>query len=354
MRLFTGPLAPRPEFALIHKLLGPKAFDKKARKAGDDAVLLGSGAHRWVITTDSSVEGVHFRFDWCTPQEALYKSLLSNLSDINAMGGKARYLLFNLGIGAGWTHKTINQIGKSLQDLQKTYGLQCLGGDTVTTQGPGFFSFTVLGQIKGKPLLRSAARPGYRLVLSGASGLAQGGLWLLQGQKTHQGQAAKMQTSPLPPKKTSPSQKKARAKLIQLFRVPQPPLNLGPLIARHPEIVAAIDISDGLSSECWHLSRASGVKVVIEVQKLFLAPELISEFGPTQALTAALHGGEDYQLLLALPQKCRLYPKLLKMGCQDIGYLKKGQGVYLLEQGKIKQMLAQGYSHTTFPKNQLV
>src|SRR5690606_1610598 len=163
--------APGGEFARIERLFGPGHFARDARGLGDDAFAWEPGAgETWVAASDASVEGVHYRLDWAPPARALRKALLANLSDINAMGGRTRFALFNRGARAGWDPVVYDELGDALRALEAAHGFRVAGGDTTVPPDAGFFSFAVFGVVAGSPLLRSAVRPGHRLYVSGTLG----------------------------------------------------------------------------------------------------------------------------------------------------------------------------------------
>lgn len=279
--------APGGEFSLIESLFAgdDSHFPPDATGIGDDACLVRAGNETLALTTDASVEGVHYRLDWTSPAEALEKCLLSNLSDLNAMGARATHALLTLGIPAAWGEAESAALGKSLKRLEEAHGFRVTGGDTVRQPSGSFFSFTLLGPLRGRPLLRGNARPGHGIYVSGLLGGSAAGLRLLESGRT----AA-----------SSPDLEG----LLRRHLRPAPPLELGPFLSALPGPVAAIDLSDGLSSELWHLSRQSGCRMVVQWGKLPYGRELDEVAALTDAHDPprlrrdwVLHGGEEYQLL---------------------------------------------------------
>ncbi len=304
----------------------PGHFSPDARGLGDDAfVWEPSPGNIWVGTADASSEGTHFRLDWTTPARALRKALIANLSDINAMGGTARQVYFNLGANSAWGDEVYEALGRELQAMEAEYGFRVVGGDSVTVAGPAFFAFTVLGTVVGLPLLRSACRPGQKVYVSGELGGSAAGLALLGSERSGRGPAEKT--------------------LIESHLAPLPPLALGPVLASLGNPVAAIDISDGLSSEAWHLARRSGCALHLDAERIPMHSAL-RETGDPGARDFALHGGEDYQLLFTGDFDVATLARLEAVApLHEIGIVEPGEGVLLREGGYSSQLEPRGFSH---------
>lgn len=332
--------APGREFSLIESLFGAGGddadrFPPDATGIGDDACLVRAGGETLAVTTDASVEGVHYRLDWAAPSEALEKCLLSNLSDLNAMGARASHALLTLGIPAAWGEAEFGLLGKALRRLEAAQGFRVTGGDTVRQPAGSFFSFTLLGPLRGRPLLRGNARPGHGIYVSGTLGGSAAGLALLESGRKR-GSAPGLEG------------------LLRRHLRPDPPLDLGPFLSALPGPVAAIDLSDGLSSELWHLSRQSGCRLAVEWGKLPYEREL----GEVAALLGAadaplrrrewiLHGGEEYQLLFTGEfGAADLEGMAASARITRIGTVEAGSGVFLREEdGSESALPAGGWSH---------
>lgn len=316
------------EFAFIERMFRPDHFSPDAKGLGDDAFLFEpTPGAKWVITTDSSAEGVHYRLDWTSPARALRKALLANLSDVNAMGGTSRHAFFNLGARPDWGKAEFEIMGHILREMEAAHGFRISGGDTVRTLGAGFFAFTVMGQVEGTPLLRSACIPGHRIYVSGVLGGASAGLSLLQGGKTEE------------------STREFELELIRAHFDPAPPLKLGPLLASLGKPIGAIDISDGLSSELWHLSRQSSCSLRIAWNSLPQHPDL-KIFTWDEIRRFMLFGGEEYQLLFTgsfSSEELRQMSLISKI--TEIGVVGEGNGVFLDEGGGYQSLTSGGYSH---------
>lgn len=333
------------EFAGIERMFAASRFVSDGRGLGDDAFLWQPGAgETWVASTDASVEGVHFRLDWVPRTEALHKALLANLSDINAMGGRTRHALFALGASPAFTDADFAAIGQALRAWESRYGFQVMGGDTTRSRGAEFFTFTVLGVVaEGAALLRSAARPGHKVYVSGTLGGSAAGLDLLRAP---------------PPEASVPARGSAFDTLRRAHLSPAPPLELGPALAdlQHRRRagdpaygIAAIDLSDGLSSELWHLARQSGCALTIDADALPAHPglALLAHLPRAQAREYVLHGGEEYQLLFTGTFTAAELASLRALASiTEIGTVGEGEGVFLTEGGETRALRAGGFTHT--------
>jgi thiamine-monophosphate kinase len=325
--------APGGEFARIEAMFPASRFTGDGHGLGDDAFVWNPGAGTtWVAASDASVEGVHYRLDWATPSQALRKALLANLSDINAMGGRTRFALFNLGARADWPPEVFTGFGTCLRELEQAHGFVVNGGDTTRLEGHSFFSFAVLGTVEGIPLLRSGVRPGHKIYVSGTLGGSSAGLAAFRAGDGTTGSDGSDAGSP------------AREAHLN----PDPPLDLGPLLAtlnRADKPIAAIDISDGLSSELWHLARQSGCSLRMDFERLPLHPAL-SALSSANSRAHALHGGEEYQLLFTGDLSSVELEQLRSVArITEIGIAEAGEGVYLHEHGTSLPLAAGGYQH---------
>jgi thiamine-monophosphate kinase len=328
--------APGGEFSLIETLFDASHFSRDGRGLGDDGYLMRIGGETWAVSTDTSVEGSHYRLDWTTPEAALEKALLSNLSDINAMGGRASLAFLNLGALKSWDGPQIARLGEVLARLETRFGFRVAGGDTVRKDRESFFTFTVMGRVEGSPLLRANARPGHRIYVSGVLGRSAAGLALLR-QGMRPGGASPASAAALT----------SREPYFAAHLLPLPPLSLGPVLAGCAHPAAAIDISDGLSSELWHLSRQSGCRLTVEWGKLPYDDGLDRLPGGEAWKDWVLNGGEEYQLLFTGDFS---ETELARMGreadVREIGRVGAGEGVGILDgAGTEKELEAAGWSH---------
>ena len=275
------------EFGLIDRI--QKRFPPPASTVplgiGDDAAaILPSAKQYLLLTTDSLVEGVHFDPAFSTFQEVGYKSVMVNVSDIAAMGGTPRYLLISLGLTDRQTVEEIDALYKGIEKASREAGLDLLGGNVAFSTGPFFISPTVAGEVPKKEMVtRAGAQAGDSLYVTGTLGDAAAGLVLLKkGIETRR-----------------------FSRLVRRYRAPQARWREGRLLAKARIPSAMIDLSDGLSSDLGHLMKQSGLGAEIEADRLPLSSPLRTaalQTG-TDPIEYALNGGEDYELLFAVPER---------------------------------------------------
>ncbi|WP_459872765.1 thiamine-phosphate kinase [Halomonas shantousis] len=261
-RYFASPRHPQTGADVI---LGP----------GDDCALLTPAPGQTLaVSVDTSVVGVHFPED--APPEAIgHRALAVSLSDLAAMGARPRWCLMALTLPEAdpdW----LEAFARGFHALCERTGVALVGGDV--TRGPLAISVTVHGEMPaGTALRRDGARPGDCLAVTGTLGGGHGGLhnW---------NQGARDLADPL----------------LSAYLLPQPRLAAGE--ALRGLAGAAMDISDGLLADLGHLCRASGVGAELDLERLPLAPGLDAVLGGEGARHAALCGGDDYELLVALPE----------------------------------------------------
>lgn len=260
---------------------------------GDDCALLGLRAgEEAAVTTDLSLAGRHFRLDWHIPETVGHRTLARGLSDLAAMGARPvaafislalpRELTVRRGVRPAWVERFYNGL-LALADRHRTP----LAGGDLAESPLALADIVLVGAVpRGKALLRSGARPGDLLYVTGSLGGAALGLEQLA-------QLATARKRPSPPA-LSPAQRQRLAPHL----APEPRLVQGQWLRRHGIASAAIDLSDGLSTDLTHLCEESGVAAEIHDASL--------PFYPGATLAHALHGGEDYELLFAARPSVRL------------------------------------------------
>jgi len=289
---------------------------------GDDCALLSvPPGEQLAISTDTLVAGVHFP-DACDPFLLGQRALGVSASDLAAMG--ASPLAFTLAltlpeVSAAW----LEAFARGLNQMAQGCSMRLIGGDT--TRGPLSLTLTVFGSVPaGQALTRGGARPGDLLCVGGPLGDAAGALPLVLNQRTAQASTTEA--------------------LLARYWSPQPQLELG--MALRGNASAALDISDGLLADCGHIALASGVRLLVERDKVPMSDALLAFFGPDEALNSALSGGDDYRLAFTLPASC--LPDLIAAGwpVHVIGRVVEGQGVTLIdEHGQDVTPLTRGYQH---------
>mgnify|MGYP003294610565 CR=1 FL=1 len=319
------------EFRLVNKILENSApLEEKGPvfrswvPVGDDAAIFDG----WLATKDLSVEGVHFSLDWSTPEQAVEKHIVSNVSDISAMGGRPRLALFGLCVNKHWSVEVRERVAKAVAEGFAKRGIALVGGDTVSGE-VGMFSTTLLGcQVGDGVLLRTAAEPGDDICVSGTLGKSAAGLWLLMNH---------------------PEDKDKFPSLVEYHLNPRIKEDFGAKLVRMGVRGAAMDISDGLSSELNHLALSSGVSMVIEEDLLPVDPEVrrMSEYYNIDFMPFVLNGGEEYQLLFTLPQKKDIFQNGLKTcDVYRVGSVLTGSQVYMqMHDGSRCIVKAQAWSH---------
>lgn len=288
---------------------GRKSFPGIALGIGDDcAILEQKPGEQIVVTTDLSIQDRHFRLDWHQPEVVGHRTLARGLSDVAAMGARPLAAFLSLGLPPELTRSRarkpswLDRFLDGFFALAKTHNTPLAGGDLA--QAPmATADIVLIGALpRGRALLRSGARTGDLLYVTGRLGGAAAGLAKLRDL------AGKKRTSSfsLPvsfPKNILP--------LLEPHLHPEPRLAQGLWLQRHSAATAAIDLSDGLSTDLTHLCEESGVAAEVEVARLPMAP------GAT--LVEALHGGEDYELLFTAPAKVRLPRKIAGVAITQIG-----------------------------------
>ena len=293
--------------------------------AGDDCAIFDG----WLVTKDLSVEGTHFRMDWSTPEQAVEKHIVSNVSDISSMGGSAKFALSGICINKLWDAQTRERIGAAVAEGFAKRGIALIGGDTVSADC-GMLSTTLLGiSDKGGPLLRSGAKVGDGVYVAGTLGKSAAGLWLLMNH---------------------PEAKDEFPTLVNYHLAPSIDENCGVKLVEMGVRGACMDISDGLSSELNHLALSSGVGVEIEERYIPVDPEVLrmSERYCLDPLDFALNGGEEYELLFTESFKNDIFRENdpLPGGVYRIGTVVDGSGVCMRGlDGNVSVIKAQAWSH---------
>lgn len=285
------------EFGLIRRLTEdlPKLNDSTLRSVGDDAAVLRYPAGEDVlVTTDMLLEGVHFDLTYVPLRHLGYKAAVVNFSDIYAMNGTPRQITVSLGISARFTLEHIEELYDGMRIACRQYGVDIVGGDTCASRQGLVISITCIGEAPADRIVyRDGAKPTDLICVSGDLGAAYMGLQLLErekvasaGQKDFQPDFAGKEY--LVERQLKPE---ARRDIIDELRKG----GIKP--------TAMMDISDGLSSELIHICSQSHTgcriyedRIPIDYQTAVMAEELNMNL-----VTAALNGGEDYELLFTVP-----------------------------------------------------
>ena len=334
------------EFSLIERLvevLGASARGTGQgviRGIGDDAaVLQGTAGHRLLVSCDMLLEGVHFNWDFVSPEQLGWRALAANLSDIAAMGGRPRWVLVSLGLPGDTPVKKVEGIYRGISLLANEFGVTIVGGDTTNSPRGIVLDITVLGEaLRNMVAYRSSAREGDLILVTGELGRSAAGLACLQ-QKVNPDDSVK--------------------EVAQAYLTPCPRVREAALLMRSGLVRALNDISDGLASETNEIAAASGLGAVLVEKRIPLgsATKNVAGILDHDPLHWALFGGEDFELLLTIPggkgaaAQVRQLKRTLQRTCGTplsvIGRMVRAdEGIKLEKKGrKAEKLIGRGYEH---------
>jgi thiamine-monophosphate kinase len=259
----------RGEFSLIEQFLAEFPRARVPLGPGDDCAVLRPTKGPLCVTTDAVVEDVHFTRAHFSPEDIGHKALAVNLSDLAAMGATPRWFLCALALPRDFPEPHLRRMAKGMSALAREHRIALVGGNFTSARELSL-TLTAAGELQRPALTRAGGRPGDLLYISGTLGEARLGLMQLRaGQR--------------------------RGAAIQRQRRPVPRVALGRLASRFA--TAAMDLSDGLTQDLGHLCDASGVGAEVELSHLPVTPAVRAALG----YEGAAAGGEDYELLLAVP-----------------------------------------------------
>jgi thiamine-monophosphate kinase len=311
-------LGPGAEFDRIREIV--RVLGAQASGLGDDCGLVREGKGFFALSTDMSVEGVHFRTEWIGPEEIGWRATAGALSDLAAEGAEPIGVLCAVAVPTG-AESVIPALMAGVGAAAKFAGALVLGGDL--SAGSGWnVTVTVIGRTQA-PVTRAGAEAGDRLWVTGTLGAARAAL-----------EAWRRGETPAPG---------ARAR----FAHPEPRIAAGLWLARHGA-GAMLDLSDGLGSDAGHLAAASKVALEIDLNALPVAPEVGEEARRcgVSAPRFAAEAGEDYELLVALPRdfdEVDAFVRACGIGLTAIGAVRKGSGVRF-RQGT-QELQLRGFDH---------
>jgi thiamine-monophosphate kinase len=310
---------PQPERALINRVRSLAQGSARGRRTlitgiGDDcAVLRPPTGHDLLVTTDFSLEGVHFRREWHSAETVGHRCLTRGLSDIAAMGGQPMACFLSLALPADLPQKWVDGFYRGLLRLANRHGVSLAGGDTAQSPSGVLADIMVMGSVpRGKAVLRSGAQPGDRIYVTGLIG--SGGATV---RRLYAGE-------------------QVRPGSVPHYFAPQPRLEVGQKLRGMAS--AMIDISDGLSTDLSHLCEESEVGAVIFVTEVPIADNA--------DVDDALYGGDDYELLFTSSK--RMPKEIAGVAITEIGEVVNRSGMWLQdERGKKKRLKAKGWEHFT-------
>lgn len=325
-------VADRTEAELIAIIQQHTAFsaDWVVVGIGDDAAVVEPPRNRLeVLTVDALVEGVHFdrRF---TPLEAIgHRALAVNLSDLAAMGAEPRHALLSLALPAALAVDELDRLAAGFGQLARRHRLPLIGGNLTRTSGPLVVDVTVTGTVKRRgALLRSGARPGDDVYVSGTVGSAAAGLDLLRASGSDE----------------------ALASCVERYLRPEPRVRLGVLLGRNKAASACMDLSDGLADAVTQVSRASGLGMIIDAATIPTEDAAIARLARNgrDPLAAAITAGDDYELLFTvrprLRNRLRTVVRQTDTTITRIGVCTMDRNV-LLRRGDQSEPMPSGFTH---------
>lgn len=329
------------EFGLIDRVTsGLTAGNPSTVKSvGDDAAVLSYPDTDVLVSSDMLLEGVHFDLTYVPLKHLGYKAAVVNFSDIYAMNGTPRQITVSLGISKRFTVEHIDELYSGIRLACEIYGVDLVGGDTTSSRSGLVISITCIGDVaKGEAVGRDGAHDTDLICVSGDLGAAYMGLQLLEREKTA---SAGM--------KDFVPRFEGKEYLVERQLKPEARKDI---VARLAEAgirpTSMIDVSDGLSSELLHICHASKTgcrvyedRIPIDYQTAVMAEELNMNL-----VTAALNGGEDYELLFTVPLQCHEQIKKID-GVKVIGHItSENLGCALVTRdGTEMPLRAQGFNH---------
>lgn len=307
------PLSEKKMISELRRLVDTPTRERSVRAQGailqgigDDCAVLRLGQGRdSLITTDFTLEGIHFRRDWHPPESVGHRCLARGLSDIAAMGGEPVAAFLSLALPRDLPQAWVDRYARSLVRLAKKYGVTLAGGDTAQSPDGILADIIVVGSVPaGKAILRSTARPGDRVYVTGELG----------------GSAAALASMIASKKKVNPRDNRRHF-------YPEPRIEVGRILREKQLASAMIDVSDGLSTDLAHICEESGVGAELDAALIPRAragrPAREVEFD------LALHGGEDYELLFTARPGRRIPARIAGVTITEIGHITRGRKIFI-------------------------
>jgi thiamine-monophosphate kinase len=318
---------------------------------GDDCALLRlRPGEELALTTDLSIAGRHFELDLHPPESIGHRALARGLSDLAAMGARPVAAFLSLGIPGDLTGHWLTRFLDGFLSLAARYETPLAGGDLAESPLP-VADIVLTGAVPhGKALLRSGARPGDLLYVTGTLGGASAGLARLKqlAQPKKPASLRNLLSAKRRPG-TQPQPLRIPAELQEALAphlYPEPRIAQGLFLLRHSKATAAIDLSDGLSTDLAHLCAASGVTAEIDSA---LLPIHAAATPPAATLERALHGGEDYELLFTAPPSARVPRRIAGVPVTQIGRISRARAgrppVTLLTASCPQPLAPRGWQH---------
>jgi thiamine-monophosphate kinase len=315
-------MGPGAEFDLIRRFVADDApLPPEVRVGpGDDAAVLEGG---WVVTVDLSVEDVHFRRAWLSDREIGYRAGAASLSDLAAMAATPVAVLVSLAAPRG-SALELEAVHAGVREIAAELGASVIGGDVSGSPGPLVVDVVALGRSTW-PVLRDGAEPGDDVWVTGSLGAAAAAVrvWERGGRPS--------------------------AALREAFARPRPRVREARCLVEHEVVDALIDLSDGLAGDAGHIAAASGVRVTLEAARIPVADASLAAVGRVDALDAALHGGEDYELCFVTDPgavDAEYFRERHGLELTRVGRVDEGEGVWLEQpDGRVSRLTRGGFDH---------
>lgn len=333
------------EFKLIEELTKVIELHNPStvKGVGDDAAVMDYGNKQVLATTDVLLEGIHFDLHYCPLKYLGYKAAAVNISDICAMNGKATQMLVTIGVSQRFTVEMIEELYAGIYTACDQFGVDVVGGDTSASLTGLTISITCLGVAeKDKIVYRSGAKPNQLICVTGDLGAAYMGLQLLErekriflSQQNNEGFQPDFAT---------------KEYILQRQMHPEPRTDIIEILAKNNIVpTAMMDVSDGLSSELLHICKESNVGCRVYEDRIpidYVTAMQAEEFN-MNLTTAALNGGEDYELLFTVPLE--LHEKMEALAEENIHIIghttESSEGAYLITRdGQQLSLKAQGWN----------
>lgn len=328
----TGDTRHSGEFERIARYFAPLAssFPGAFGLKDDAAVIAPAPGQEFVVTTDTIVSGVHFVGDE-PPGLIAAKLLRVNLSDLAAKGAVPRAYTLNVALPRNVGDSWLGEFSAGLAADQARFGIVLIGGDSVSTSGPAMFSLTAIGEVPaGSVILRSGARPGDLVFVSGTIGDGALGLFAARGELDGLAEIF-------------------GAALAERYRRPEPRLALGHRLRGVAS--AAADVSDGLVADLGHIAETSGTGATIVADAVPLSDAARAALAAGAAdRTTVLTGGDDYELVFCVPRdrvdRLDAIAREAGVPVTEVGEIVEGTGVAVLDRTGAQLPLARtGYAH---------
>jgi thiamine-monophosphate kinase len=310
---------------------------------GDDAAVIPGTRRQVLFTTDMMIENVHFQRRSCPPEWLAHKLLARSVSDIASMGGEPGCYVVSLAVPKDLPQDFLRRFYKGLKKAEQQMHASLVGGDLSRSPAGGLFcSLALLGKTDGPALLRSGAKRRDAIWVTGSLGKSAAALELLESGHV------RVDTARLrfrfPRGLGTPNQRTIRG-MVRAHFLPEPRIAVGRWLSKQRIATAAIDISDGLSTDLNRLCASSGVGAVIHRGALPVLDRLDGWI--KDPLSCALNGGEDYELIFTAPPRMESRLRhFTGLALHRIGEIvSPGDGVQIEEEGKFRPLYPRGFDH---------